>query len=169
MTMRTCRTDTLLQAEQNTKRIFLHSGVDVLWRPCRPSDSSSLECPDPGPMTPAVRLVTRLKVAPGRVHADAMGYAIGYVATVSVEFAKQLEKSLMGPLPEILGHIMAHEIGHLLLPGYAHSVTGIMRAHWRQVEWTLICQGKLNFLREEARFLRTSLLYRRQPVANQTR
>ena len=30
----------------------------------------------------------------------------------------------------ILGHAMAHELGHLLLGMNSHSPTGLMRAHW---------------------------------------
>ena len=30
----------------------------------------------------------------------------------------------------LLGAVIAHEVGHLLLPAFSHSPTGIMRAHW---------------------------------------
>jgi hypothetical protein len=32
------------------------------------------------------------------------------------------------PFPAVLGHVMAHEIGHQLLPRQGHSAAGIMRA-----------------------------------------
>lgn len=164
-------TDTLLGAEQESRRIFLHSEVDVNWRHCRmPVSPTPLECPDhPSPMTPALRLVTRFQPVPNRVHADAMGYSTGDYATVSVEFAQQLEKSGAGQLPAILGHAIAHEIGHLLLPGNPHSVSGIMRAQWSRAEWTLLRQGNLNFTPEQARFLQAELLRRLPPIAKQTR
>src|SRR6266566_4513303 len=34
----------------------------------------------------------------------------------------------------ILGHVAAHEIGHLLLGSNSHSTGGIMRAHWNMEE-----------------------------------
>jgi hypothetical protein len=30
----------------------------------------------------------------------------------------------------LLGAVIAHEVGHLLLPAFSHSTIGIMRAHW---------------------------------------
>jgi hypothetical protein len=162
--------DTLLKAEQVTGRIFRHSGFEVTWRPCRiPGSSIPLDCPDPSAMTPALRLVSRFQLIGDRVHAEAMGYSTGDFATVSVEFAQRLAESGVAQLPEILGHIMAHEIGHLLLPGGRHSVSGIMKARWRSNDWSLVCQGKLNFAPKQSRFLRAELLRRLQPVAEQTR
>jgi hypothetical protein len=162
--------DILLKAEQETSRIFRHSGVDVTWRPCRmPGSSVAFECPEPGPTTPALRLVPRLKATANRVHVEAMGYCTGDFATVSVEFARELEESGVARRPQILGHIMAHEIGHLLLPGNGHSVSGIMRGHWSRAEWALIQQGRLNFAPEQSRFLRAELLNRVQPTAKETR
>jgi hypothetical protein len=35
------------------------------------------------------------------------------------------------PLEMLLGRVLAHEIGHLLLPGQGHSESGIMRAQSR--------------------------------------
>jgi hypothetical protein len=162
--------DTLLKSEQEASRIFHHSGVDVTWRPCRIQGSSiPLECPDPSPMTPALRLLPRFQLVGDRVHAEAMGYSTGDFATVSVEFAERLEESGVARLPEVLGHIMAHEIGHVLLPGGGHSVSGIMRARWSSNEWRLLRQGELNFAPEQSRFLRADLLRRLQPVGEQTR
>ncbi len=162
--------ETLMKAEQETSRIFRHSGVNITWRPCRiPASSAPLECPDPNPMTPALRLVPRFQLVGDRVHAEAMGYSTGDFATVSVEFAQRLEESGVAQLPQILGHIVAHEIGHLLLPGQRHSVSGIMRARWSSNEWRLLRQGELNFAPEQSRFLRAELLHRLQPVAEKIR
>jgi hypothetical protein len=78
--------DTLLKSEQETIRIFRHSGVDIIWRHCRmPGASVPLDCPDPSPLTPALRLVPRFQLVGDRVHAEAMGYSTGDFATVSVD------------------------------------------------------------------------------------
>jgi hypothetical protein len=164
------KADTLVKTEQETSRIFRHSGVEVTWRHCRiPGSSVPLDCPDPSPMTPALRLVPQFQLVGDRVHAEAMGYSTGDFATVSVEFAARIEESGMAQLHEILGHIIAHEIGHLLLPGGKHSVSGIMRAKWGFTEWRLLRQGEFNFAPEQTRLMRAELLRRLQPVAEQTR
>ncbi len=152
--------ETILKAEQETGRILRHSGIEITWQPCRLTGSSvPLECPQPGPTMPALRLVPRFQLVGNLVHAEAMGYSTGDFATVSVEFAERLEESGVARLPEILGHIIAHEIGHILLGG-RHSVSGIMKAHWSLNEWRLMQQGKLNFAPEQSRDLRAELLRR---------
>jgi hypothetical protein len=81
--------DTLAKAEQVTSRIFRHSGVEVTWRPCRiPGSSVPLECPDPSPMTPALRLVPRFQLVGDRVHAEAMGYSTGDFAPEQSRFLR---------------------------------------------------------------------------------
>src|SRR5579864_6520642 len=60
--------ETLVKAEQETSRIFRHSSVEVTWQHCRiPGSSVPLECPDPSPMTPALRLVPRFQLVRDRV------------------------------------------------------------------------------------------------------
>lgn len=163
------QSETLLKAEQETSRIFRHSGVDITWRPCRLHSTVPFECLDPSPMTPALRLMPRFQPVIDRVHVEAMGFCTGYFATVSVGFAGQLAESGVARLPEILGHIIAHEIGHVLLPGRGHSVSGIMRAKWSSNDWMLLRQGELNFAPEQSRFLRAELLQRLPPVAEKPR
>ena len=46
----------------------------------------------------------------------------------------------------ILGSVMAHEIGHLLLGAHSHAISGIMRAQWESRELNQIAMGTLLFL-----------------------
>jgi len=52
-------------------------------------------------------------------------------------------------VPCLLGHVMAHEIGHLLLRSTAHSIEGVMRAGFRRLELRKASQRRLTFTREE--------------------
>ena len=61
-----------------------------------------------------------------------------------------------------LGHVIAHEIGHLLLPTRAHSPSGIMKAG---LDGERAAQGALFFTREQARQIRTRLMNAEQQVA----
>jgi hypothetical protein len=148
--------DTLLEVEKETSQIFRKSGIGIDWILCRTAETIQ-ECPNPTPSSPAVRMVSRFQLVKDRVHRETMGYATGNFATVSVDFAQDLEKLGMGRTPEILAHVIAHELGHVLLPGPAHAVSGIMRANWNTTDWTLIQQKRLNFTTEQARFLRAEL------------
>jgi hypothetical protein len=54
----------------------------------------------------------------------------------------------------VLGHVVAHELGHLLLRRGAHSAAGLMRA---DLDTTLAVQGRLLFTEAEARAIRAAL------------
>src|SRR5215469_1383035 len=55
-------------------------------------------------------------------------------------------------LPTILGCVMAHEIGHLLL-GSNHSATGIMKAHWGRKQMRELIKGDLLFTFQQSKLI----------------
>ena len=60
---------------------------------------------------------------------------------------------------KILGHAIAHEIGHMLLPfNYSHFADGIMRAHWDRHDLQRAAWGELLFAPEQAELIRTRVL-----------
>jgi hypothetical protein len=56
----------------------------------------------------------------------------------------------------ILGRVLAHELGHLLLGRNAHSPAGLMRARWRAQDLTLT-QPTMSFLPKEAKRIRAQV------------
>jgi hypothetical protein len=56
-----------------------------------------------------------------------------------------------------LWHAMAHELGHLLLPGYQHSRIGLMRGICTTDDFINATQGRLRFSPAGARLLRAAL------------
>lgn len=56
---------------------------------------------------------------------------------------------------KFLGHFMAHELAHLLLPQYAHSSTGLMRAQWNRDDLERAQHGQLGFTQEQASLIRS--------------
>src|SRR5439155_10169192 len=68
---------------------------------------------------------------------------------------------------QITGHVIAHEIGHLLLNAQIHSATGIMRSPWNLWDLQQASYGYLTFTDEIAKRLGRNLLPkrdRRQPI-----
>ena len=61
----------------------------------------------------------------------------------------------------ILGHAMAHEIGHLLLGSNSHAYVGLMSAHWFNAELRRASRGALLFTSSEQERLRAALERRR--------
>lgn len=92
------------------------------------------------------------------------GYALrsedgsgGELATVFYDRVE--EEAWREGLPHglVLGHAMAHELGHLLLPSGAHSPSGLMCANLRRKEWQLAAVGQLLFSAQEAQLIRAEV------------
>jgi hypothetical protein len=84
-----------------------------------------------------------------------MGYALvsGRYPTSAWVFyhqAVELEAGNLGARAAILGGILAHEIGHLLLAENGHSGTGVLRAQWGDQDLRMIACGRLWFTPEQA-------------------
>jgi len=156
--------ETLLRAEGEADQIIRHAGAEVVWRNCyTAATSAGPECPDIGPSTATLRLVSHFRLVPGHFRVDTMGFLIGNMMTVSWKQAENLSRSGAGPLTQILGVTIAHEFGHLLL-GNAHSVSGIMRARLGRGDWELAQHGWLVFHPSEAAALRKELRTRSETV-----
>jgi hypothetical protein len=54
----------------------------------------------------------------------------------------------------VLAYVMAHEMGHLLLPPGAHSPSGIMRPDWDGDDLRHIASGSLQFTPAQANAIR---------------
>jgi hypothetical protein len=60
-------------------------------------------------------------------------------------------------LGQVLGHAIAHEVGHLLLNQQVHSPTGIMRGEWGFADFRDMTYGMLLFTSQQAEFLRAEV------------
>lgn len=56
--------------------------------------------------------------------------------------------------PSLLGRVMAHEVGHLLLGSSEHGPIGLMRAVWKLDPTALYDDSEWSFSRKEAERLR---------------
>jgi hypothetical protein len=61
-----------------------------------------------------------------------------------------------------MGHLVAHELGHLLIPTQSHARRGIMRAQLGGDEWQLARRQLLLFSSEEARRMRQLVVRQRR-------
>lgn len=60
-------------------------------------------------------------------------------------------------MPRILGHVLAHEIGHVLRGTNAHSWTGVMKAHWDASDYAAMRKSSLPFSAEDVETIRLRL------------
>jgi hypothetical protein len=63
-----------------------------------------------------------------------------------------------------LGHVIAHEIGHLLLGANSHSPVGIMRPQWRLADEVWMAKGALVFDTDQAKRMQMELTRLRAAV-----
>ena len=57
----------------------------------------------------------------------------------------------------VLGHVICHELGHLLMPNTPHPLFGIMRGDWDSKQWQEATQGLLLFSRGQAERMKSQI------------
>jgi len=120
----------VLDAEARARRIFEAIGVSIRWVN---DDSKCRTCDRQDVFDIDVRVLstdaTDSFLANTSVSRDALGMAI--VSTTRVYIfggrIRDVARSQRN-VPVLFGRVLAHEIGHLILPDAGHSETGIMRA-----------------------------------------
>jgi hypothetical protein len=78
-------------------------------------------------------------------------------AYVFADRVTDFAKAGMIPRIPVLGAIMAHEIGHLLLGDESHSPAGIMSGRWRPEQIKLALMGLLTFNPQQAEQMRREI------------
>jgi hypothetical protein len=67
------------------------------------------------------------------------------------------KESLISDEGIILGHVLAHELGHLLMPGQPHTIGGIMNASWGETQWQDALRGSLLFTASQTKTIQSKL------------
>lgn len=147
-------------AKAEAGAILERAGVRIDWAECaiRPEDAPKDSACD-GPMTPLVLQIRILNAAMAKragTSRNCLGYAVlsgGFDSIASVFFhrAVDLERGNLVPQQAILGAMIAHEIGHLLLGEASHSPAGLMRASWADGDLKAVAKGRLSFTAEQTR------------------
>jgi len=127
--------------------ILREAGIDVAFRLCGRLRQGSQPDPCAEPLG-ATEVVVRVIPAPWQdtiVGDTAFGVAYvvkssnrGWLATVYADRVAAAASRVTLDASKLLGRVMAHEVGHLLLGTDYHSHTGLMRAHWPDA---LLSQG----------------------------
>jgi hypothetical protein len=152
----------LQRAQRTVLRIFEQIAVRVDWVGCGLDrrDREPIVTALSVPITVAVvsRETRALDTIPpgvlGAVIRDAEAQEIGWVFFGRVEHAAD---SFALDAGMVLGHAIAHEVGHLLLPRGTHGPTGLMRASWRMEDLRDAVQGQLGFSQTEGALIRARL------------
>lgn len=147
------------RAERDAGDIFRAVGVDVAWINCRlPGDP---QCADLDTPHLIVRLLPDIGTALSLSN-RAMGFALGDQASVSLRRAREDAAEFGVHLHDVLGHVLAHEIGHLLLVSQGHSPSGIMRAQWQREDFERGPVSAFRFTSDQAQSIRSEVRRRIQ-------
>jgi len=149
------------RAEKETQRIFERMEIHIGWTNCpiHPVSSEKSACYEeaaPG----QVRLRILKQPLNDSFRDSIFGFALApEFASVYFDAAARLTRisNEEFDLATMMGCLIAHEVGHLLLGENRHSASGIMKAKWelRQVQQAMM--GSLGFLPEEKTPLHASV------------
>jgi hypothetical protein len=153
---------TVEQAEREAGQVLHKVDVEVIWLNCPQEVSQSASLGRCSEMSVPSHLRLRIIRASHGLEASTVGMAFsedgrGCYAEVFYEPIRQLEEETQVSSSVILGHAMAHELGHLLLGTNAHSPSGLMRAHWTRDDLIDATKGHLRFSEEQRLKLRSRL------------
>jgi hypothetical protein len=98
-----------------------------------------------------------------RVSNTALGFAavapvgMGRIAYVIYDRVRSTATDAAMSEVDLLGFVMAHEIGHLLLPGDSHPGTGLMKGRWHVRDFRQLDVLTLAFSEVEATEIRQTI------------
>jgi hypothetical protein len=163
----------LAGAQRQAASILSRAGAKTNWIVCAVSAAQAGR--EPGCAIPLSGPDVVLKLLSDAMARKAMqpnntfGFAVptspAGLGSVSI-FVKQAEQlAFSGPFSAgydaaravVLGHVIVHEIGHLLLGAGGHSRTGIMACPWSQAQVKQIATAHLSFTEGQAVVIRERL------------
>ena len=141
----------MARAESLVSTVFAEAGMRIDWMPAR-------QCRTTGDN--AIRLEMDA-VVPARFGPETLAYALPYAAsgtTIHVFYHRIMEGHRdLGA--EVLGHVIAHEIGHVVEGIARHSPEGLMKAHWGLPDYVRMRNQRLSFSTEDVALMRSHLPY----------
>ena len=162
----------LRQAEQTAGSVLRDAKVDSAWVECPTVPSSSTEVACTHPVTPLILILNLLPESMTQrlnFQDDAFGVAVessekdfGFLSSVFYDRVRRCAVHERIDLAPLLGHVIAHELGHLLLGIHSHSRSGLMSASWSCRQILAVEQRGLFFSTSEAKRLQAAMMARSQ-------
>jgi hypothetical protein len=153
---------TLQGALEQAGWILRKAGVKTTWYKCAPSPEEMGKYPEcnnpPTPVDIVVRILPRKMAV--RLSGDynvsgiaALAEKVGFGSHASVFYdrVEEIAEWWAASKPMLLGHLLVHEIGHLLLGPNSHSPSGIMHVPWNKNDIERAQTASLLFTPDEAR------------------
>ena len=146
----------LAEAEREAARILSKAGLQTVWVDCSGRRSTTVP-QDPCQELEATDISLRVLSEPthNAPQDTVFGFAVVPVlATVYYEAVRRAKSDGAAfDIPIILGCVIAHEIGHLLLGSNSHSGLGVMNRRWERKQFRQAMTGILLFSPEQAKLI----------------
>jgi hypothetical protein len=138
------------RGQATAAQILKNAGVRLEWRRDQPA------CVQANGIVVTVSLET-----PPNQHPGALAFALPFERTRVVLFYDRV-LSAAGPsvAPSLLGHVLAHEIVHILQGVDLHSASGIMKPRWDKRDYDAMRRASLPFTPEDLTLIDRGLEWR---------
>jgi len=154
----------LARAQREAARIFLEVGIRLSWLSCTPTREGIVEdprCHQAAPNAVWLMVCPEAMLPKGGLPRGTFGFALMPQPHERPRYARlyfhrltEVADGRKVRLGVLLGAMMAHEIGHLLLGINSHSREGIMSIPWDPNKLQQIDFGRLGFTPEQAATLK---------------
>ncbi|MCI0356060.1 MAG: hypothetical protein L0099_13640, partial [Acidobacteria bacterium] len=155
-------------AQKEAARILANAGIETEWLSCavvQPEAGGHAACERPfGRNELLMRIVPEAMAAKLPFRDITLGFAFlpeeggrGFLGGVFYHKVERMARETGTDGYQILAHVLAHEIGHLLLRTVKHGHTGLMRANWGPNDLELARRGLLPFTPKESARLRAEV------------
>jgi len=145
----------LLRADATASAILRQAGISTAWRSATSQDLT---------LAPDQIAVHLLSVHPSTLAMRTSGYAVltaeQSYAGISCPAVHAAAVSLDSDEAIVLGAVIAHELGHILLGSRDHATSGVMVTRLREREIQAAASGELQFLRSQAHRMRAEVARR---------
>jgi hypothetical protein len=156
---------------QTAERIFSKAGVQMTASEIQPDWKQSQSGQNLAPVI-FLRILPDAMANRSEQRFEAIGSAYstddntGQIANVFYDRLQGLPTSPFCSRGTMLGNVIAHEMGHLLLGRKSHSPSGIMSANWqRDNQIVQLRAGALLFRRDESERIRKNILERQRSLS----
>jgi hypothetical protein len=150
--------DVLWRAQVEATRVYEAIGVNITWVDA----GSDFDTPDARAEI-SVAILPESMAARRQLGSDVLGCAPGTVeergriAFALYDRIKGVTRHDPLAVGRVLGLVIAHEVGHLLLPYGSHSERGIMHDNWDVNSARFILASDLGFTDEQGELIRSRL------------
>jgi hypothetical protein len=135
------------RAKAVSSRIFAGIGVNIQWRHLSHCSTQGI-------------LITFSSETPASLMPGALAYALPYEGTHIVVFYDRV-KNKPGNVSILLGHVIAHEVTHILQGVARHSESGVMKANWTGADYQQMIREPLQFAHQDVSLIDGGLKARR--------